>query len=362
MRSETISLLIFDVGAEIDLASVRRLLGLVPEKAALVSRGRSPPYAAFPMPLEVRAGAEIFGVKEAPPNSVVEIRVHAIGAVALRVRVAKEIDTVRDLVLTTQIQGEADALRRGLSELGSRVISELRGAFIDPYDIVVEPEPYTIYCLGEGAPRADRLLGKHARDLAALVWGEHHPERLSETAITYASKSTVQYAEDDLVVAGWEHAVVVSVREPYEDVLDVIELANLELLEFRTYDAYLDRRLDQSFHALGRLWGARGLFRSARGILEDISGVRLEIARLADNLHDTGKLFGDWYLAKVHQRLEERFHLAEWQEAVATKMATLEDMYQLAGEEVNHRRTIVLEAMIVLLFVLDLILLWVLAK
>src|SRR4029077_10603846 len=48
--------------------------------------------------------------------------------------------------------------------------------------------------------------------------------------------------------------------------LDVMELANLELLEFRTYDAYLDDRLDEAFDALDRLWAPRGLFRSARNV------------------------------------------------------------------------------------------------
>jgi uncharacterized Rmd1/YagE family protein len=38
-------------------------------------------------------------------------------------------------------------------------------------------------------------------------------------------------------------------------------------------------------------------------------------------------------------------------------MGTLEDMFHLAQEETNHRRSLVLEVLVILLFVLDLVIL-----
>ncbi|MEA3203573.1 MAG: hypothetical protein QOI63_1248, partial [Thermoplasmata archaeon] len=105
------------------------------------------------------------------------------------------------------------------------------------------------------------------------------------------------------------------------------------------------------------LWGRGGWLRSARSALQDISRVRAETTRLTDNLHDTGKIFGDWHTAQLHHRLQQRFHLASWERAVKAKMDALEDMFHLAQEESNHRRSLILEVLVVLLFVLDLIIL-----
>jgi hypothetical protein len=201
------------------------------------------------------------------------------------------------------------------------------------------------------------ILGKDSVAIAQLT-SDSIGQDLVPARLAAAHKHTMQYTPGDAVVLGWDHSVILDEPGQYEDILDVMELANLELLEFRTYDAHLDLKLDQSFRAIDRLWGRGGLFRSARSALRDISQLRVEFARLTDNLHDTGKIFGDWYTAQLHQRLHDRFHLTSWERAVASKMATLEDMFHLAQEETNHRRSLVLEVMIVLLFILDLVLLF----
>jgi hypothetical protein len=208
---------------------------------------------------------------------------------------------------------------------------------------------------------ADDLLGHRREELAALIAGEP-PGSLVPAVVESALKHTVRYYKQDAVVIGWDNALVVAPPGACEDVLDVMELANLELLELRTYDAYLDRRLDDSFAALDRLWAPGGLFRSARAALQDISELRVDFARMTDNLHDTGKLFGEWYVAKLHQNLRDSFHLSSWERAVAAKMDTLEDMFQLAEEEANHRRSLILEVLIVVLFILDLVMIYMLRQ
>jgi len=193
--------------------------------------------------------------------------------------------------------------------------------------------------------------------LAALV-SDQADDVVVPSRMEAAFRHLLQDGPDDAVIPGWDHAVILDAPGGYEDILDVMELANLELLEFRTYDAYLDARLDASFTAIDRLWSRGGLFRSARSALQDISRVRVELARLTDNLHDTGKIFGDWYTAQLHQRLHARFHLASWERAVAVKMEALEDMFHMAQEEANHRRSLMLEILVALLFVLDVAILW----
>ncbi|MFO1533412.1 MAG: hypothetical protein ABR562_06930 [Thermoplasmatota archaeon] len=348
MKGEFVHMSLFDLGAELDLARVHRMLGRPTEPAPLVSRSPAPPYAPLPRPKEVR-------FVPAGGTAQVEVRIHSVGVAAVRTRIPFEAGTVADLARLQeglQMRGLPlkDAARAWFDELRP----DLEPAVVEPYPGIVEPETYFVFCLTDIGP--ETLLGPQREAVAALIAGEE-PGRLVAAVVESALKHTVRYYKDDAVVVGWDHAVVASRAGAYEDILDVLELANLQLLEFRTYDEYLDTRLDESFAALDRLWAPGGLFRSARGALKDISELRVDFARLTDNLQDTGKIFGEWYVAKLHQHLREAFHLASWERAVAGKMQTLEDMFQLAEEEANHRRSLILEILVVMLFILDVALL-----
>lgn len=355
MNGELVETVVVDAGAEIALDRVGTVLGRSPEPAPLVARTRAPPYTWFPAPREVKPDAS--DVPEAPDGWNVEVRIHSVGAVAIRLRRSLTTDDVPGVDKMT-----ADEARRAAAAIGARVVEALEPARIDPYPTAVEPEHYRVLALDVEPDRIESWMKERRRELAALVWGETNPASLGTEAVEDAFRGALAFYREEAVLVGWENAVVLGQAGAYEDVLDVMELANLELLELRTYDAYLDGRLDASYATLERLWGAGGLLRSARGAMQELSEVRAEFARLTENLHDAGKVIGEWYLAKLHGRLADRFHLADWERTVDKKMETLEDLFHLAEEEANHRRAILLEAMIVLLFIVDLVLLFILAK
>lgn len=352
MNGELVHMRLFDLGAEVDFRGVTALLGQVPKLAPVEAQSAVPPTSKFPQPLEVK-----FEPPATPRGCLAEVRIHAIGVVAVRLRWPFDVPAMVDVATLSR-----DLIVEGLREdvwalrVADCVKADLGTALRDPYDVSVQDERYVAYCFHAAPPDVPALLQRESVAIAQLT-SDSVGQDLVPVRLAAAHKHLMQYTAGDAVVVGWDHAVILDEPGQYEDILDVMELANLELLEFRTYDAHLDIRLEESFHAIDRLWAPGGLFRSARSALRDISQLRVEFARLTDNLHDTGKIFGDWYTAQLHRRLHERFHLASWERAVASKMATLEDMFHLAQEETNHRRTLVLEVMVVLLFVLDLALL-----
>lgn len=352
MRAEIVHMRLQDLGAEIDLRRVTTLQGRAARSAPVEAQSALPPTSRFPQPVEVTLQPA-----SGPPGAQVEVRVYSLGAISIRLRWSVEADSTARLWSSPEdVAFDGLAAEEYCRRLVVQVRRDLEGALRDPYDIEVPEERYTVYCLHAAPADVGRILRDEAVAIAQLT-SDARGVDLVPSRLAAAQKHTLQYTPGDAVVIGWDHAVILDEPGQYEDILDVMELANLELLEFRTYDAHLDQRLETSFAAIDRLWAPGGLFRSARSALRDISRLRVEFARLTDNLHDTGKIFGDWYTAQLHQRLHERFHLASWARAVASKMATLEDMFHLAQEETNHRRTLVLEVMVVLLFVLDLALL-----
>jgi uncharacterized Rmd1/YagE family protein len=103
----------------------------------------------------------------------------------------------------------------------------------------------------------------------------------------------------------------------------------------------------------------RGLRRwTGRKTLEDLREIRIDLARLSDELSNITKFFGDWHLARIYQGLAARFHLADWHKAIDEKLKTLDDLYQLLQADRNHRTMLILEMTIVLLFIIDVVMLF----
>ena len=353
MKGEIVQMRLFDLGMAVDLRRVTSLLGQAPRPAPVEAQSAAPSTSRFPQPLEVR-----YGLREGPAGCQVEVRVHELGVVTVRARwpcQAEGIEGFAHAAAAVRLDGQAED--QWARDVATRVRQDLAGVLVGPNQGPLHEERYVAFCVHLTPDEVPAFLERQS-DAIARVTSDSVGTDLVPARLAAAQKHTLQYTSGDAVVLGWDYAVILDEPGEYEDVLDVMELANLELLEFRTYDAHLDERMERSFAALDRLWGPGGLFRSARGALRDISKLRVEFARLTDNLHDTGKVFGDWYTAQLHRRLHERFHLASWERAVASKMATLEDLFHLAQEEANHRRSLVLELMVVVLFVLDLVLLF----
>jgi uncharacterized Rmd1/YagE family protein len=113
----------------------------------------------------------------------------------------------------------------------------------------------------------------------------------------------------------------------------------------------LDGALEVAYRDLSR---ARRVSRQvSRGLRE----IRVDLARLNDELLNITKFFGDWHLAKIYQNLSSRFHLNDWSNVINVKLRTLADLYQILHQDWLNFWMVVLETTIVLLFIIDVLLL-----
>ena len=86
---------------------------------------------------------------------------------------------------------------------------------------------------------------------------------------------------------------------------------------------------------------------------------RVDVAKLADEVTHITKFFGDWYLARVYLGARERFYLDQWQTSVERRLQQLDQLYSVVHSDINEHRMLWLEIIIVILFVIDLVLLFV---
>jgi hypothetical protein len=93
--------------------------------------------------------------------------------------------------------------------------------------------------------------------------------------------------------------------------------------------------------------------------MRELKEIRIDLARLSDELSNSMKFFGDWHFARVYRTIAERFHLADWHHTIDEKLGTLNELYEILKHDQSNRWMLILEATIVLLFIIDLIVLFV---
>jgi len=228
-------------------------------------------------------------------------------------------------------------------------------------------EAYTVFCItspleAAGEPRlaAEDWLDAHRRQVAALLTEERDMKHLSDQESAESTSRYLSYYDNDMVVVDWDAALVVEDSRYIEEVIYLMELANLQLAELEWYDRLLDNVIDKAYRDLSTAAAAhRKLGRwSVPTTLKQLRELRIDLARLSDELSNITKFFGDWHLARIYQALASRFHLADWHKTTDEKLKTLDNLYQLLQADRNNRYMLILEVTIVLLFMVDVIMLF----
>jgi hypothetical protein len=82
------------------------------------------------------------------------------------------------------------------------------------------------------------------------------------------------------------------------------------------------------------------------------------VTKLNDEVTHITKFFGDWFLARVYLGARDRFYLDQWRASVEQRLGQLDKLYSVVHSEKNERRMLWLEAIIVIFFAIDLVVLF----
>jgi hypothetical protein len=235
---------------------------------------------------------------------------------------------------------------------------QLLPAIQDPSWQETLSEEYFVFQLPPGPPllppKARRAEdGERAAWLASLVRLENAP--LSEEEIDEALRLHLSYSPEDLFVCDWAAAVLLDTD--CEETLQVIEFANLQLLEFR----HIDNRLDDSLAAAAHLLQPQPrsrlpLWRSYARPLRLLGELKVEATGLFERAGNALKLVGDQYLARVYRLVATRFHLETWEQNIQRKLEAAEGAYQVVSDQAASFRTEFLELVVIFLILLEVVL------
>jgi hypothetical protein len=348
---------LFDVAYAIDLGKAEETWARTVRTGS--SRGRlvhTPPKAiAFGVPpVALELGSVALALPDGPLQAGVTARLYDFGVVSIALRVP-----VADLSWAAFSQRLNAVDRAVSSEPASQVWATLLERVRQGVgEGLVRPTPSTLeedYLVGianafSEPMTAEDLVGR--LDLVPLLSGEQRP--LSEGARRDLLRHRYSYYTDDLVVLTWDRAFVYEPRGD-TDVVDVLEVANAQLLEMRYYDELLDAELPRMYDLVEAtrrrlaLPGARRFADLARRLYTMVA----EVTELTEKVDNALQVTEDVYLARIYAAALELFRVAMVSAAVDRKVSIIRDTYTALYDEAHSSRAEVLEIAIVVLIVVE---------
>jgi hypothetical protein len=343
----------FDIGYEIDLERAGPLLpgesGPLPRR-----RGRTSESIQYrPAPLRAAIGVDglcLPGNVTPSATPRAELTLFDFGAVSLVAQFPVRLTPGELLTLAGELSETAPlnaAARRTVAPWIERIRPAVTG-----FEFSEISEEYVVFQMGDA--RAG-WLESHNDWIAGLVRLESGP--LSRSEVAEATRLSLSYTPNDLVTLDWAAGFVAD--RDCLDTLQIIEFANVQLLEFRHIDDRLDDRLEAAYRLIGsgrRKPGLANLWRSHADALRSVRELEVEATSLFERADNALKLIGDQYLSRVFDLASTRFHLREWQQSIRRKLDTVGDVYDLLVHETGGYRMEFLEIVVVVLIATEIVL------
>jgi hypothetical protein len=341
----------FDIGDEIDLERARELLQ--GELGQIPRRKRTPESIGYrPAPIRVPlepAGLRLPGDLVPISTPRAELTLFDFGAISLALKYPLQASPATLLRLAGDL-AETAPLNEAARNLLRPWIERFRPAVYD-FCLSSMSEEFIVFQLND---RSTQWLEHHADWIAGLIRLESEP--LSQAEVREATRLALSYTPGDLVVLDWAAGFVAD--PDCADTLEVIEFANVQLLEFRHIDDRLDDRLEAAYRLIrpDRRPGPLGHWKTHGAAVRQIRELEIEAASLFERVDNALKLIGDQYLSRVFDLASTRFHLRGWQQSIRRKLETVGDVYDLLIQQAGGQRMEALEITVVLLIALEIIL------
>lgn len=344
---------LFDIAEEIDLRAVPGLVQVSATAARLAPKPVTPSYLQYESPQPLLVDGEALQMAELDGFSL-RFKLFEYGVVSLALT-RRFSGTWSELVALAQMLVGSDGLETQAEQCCRRLVDRLRPALDSARDVFLS-EDYLVFAvtgLDERLP-ADALVAERGDEIALMLRGERDP--LSKQERDEVLKHRISYLVDDLAVPTWNTAFVYDTEAGVQAALEIFEFANSQLLEFRYYDALLDRELERIYDGLQRThWYDRFGRRYIRAA-NDLHSLFIDVSELTDKTENALKLVGDVYAARLYSLVAARLGLDGWKQNVADKLKTLDDIYRFSVEQTQMTRGHFLELTIIVILLFELVL------
>ncbi len=345
---------LYDVGDEIHLQAVCEILGLPPAGREPSFRQPAPEYVRFEQPpvieimdrITLRSGERLEGA----------IKYYDYGVVSVEFELGFELSW-EDLVLASSrwfSEPEVEAHAKGV--VLTR-LEKIQAAVVKPYSRQLSEDYYMIHVnnISHEAPStltAAELIETYGDQIAMLVRGESKP--LSRDEKREVLQSTMSYYPNDLVVVGWSAAFLFDSLEGAAPIIELLEYANSQLLEFRHYDNLLTRVLSEVYRSLDKGTGFLRRWRLA-GEAQRLNTIRLDVIELTERVDNSIKFLSDMFSARLYRLAAAKVGVPDYRRLVDAKLATAGELYEFMMDAFRQGRSFVLELLVLIILIVELL-------
>jgi hypothetical protein len=350
-------LFLYDVCEAIRLDELRALLGAQPAGREPSFRHPMPEYVRFQKPpvvdylepLRLESGERLHG----------QINYYEYGVVSIELSLPFDFGWP-DLIRLASRWIAAPEIEKRAAESVRRSLERARPALVKPYEQWLSEDYYIIQLhplpkAGGGRVTGDELIASWGDQIAQIVRGESMP--LSQDERTEILQSHRSYYPEDLVVIGWTAALIYDIPEGALPVIQLLEFANSQLLEFRYYDEMLTRLLADVYRSLDKGKGVLSRWRLAREA-ERLNTIRLDVRELTERMDNSIKFLSDMFSARIYRLAAGKVGVTDYRRLVDDKLNTAGELYQFMTNQFQQGRAFVLELLVVIILVIELVFLF----
>lgn len=338
---------IYDTGHEIDLDQLERELARSYFTARASFLRVNPKSIMMDNPPLMLKMHDVSVEREGTTFNLVSIaRIYDIGAISLCFAYedadAHSSDLEEKALLFARHEGLSDLFDTYLKNIG-----EILGPHLPHFTI--EPEffeDYTIYVTNQ----IDETI-----DPAVLLSGEriNFSAQMREEII----KNTLSYTTDDIAILSWDSALLCNPDNP-TDLIELIEFANVQVLELRYYDRVLTRQMVKMYDDIEQADQMPRLrrMRKYHDIMAQLMETYAEISEITEKVNNLIKVTEDIYYARVYAMVLKVMRSSQWSDGVSRKIEVIHKNYSMLSEEVRIQHSDFLEWVIIVLIALELFL------
>jgi hypothetical protein len=267
-------------------------------------------------------------------------------------RITFDLKIFEDSNLVIEAQTPFDLKSTGnLSNLKNTFFEECRD-LADEFNPSVFFEEYIFFCVKDYDGTIDSYLSEHGETIAAMLKDE--PIKLAQKEIDDTLATNIRYGRQDITIVDWDGAFLIDASGEFKETIAVLELANIQLLNFRILDKKLAEKIDL-LKQQGEPLDLGSFFRISP-FMKNVIKIRSQSVLELETIESALKLYGDWYSGKLYDLASKKFHLNTWRAQVDAKLQVLGDLYEMVEHVMTERFNLILEFLIVLLIVLEIVL------
>lgn len=306
----------------------------------------NPEFVTYPQPIEFN-----YLIDQVEKNVIG--KVYDYGAMSLMIDIKYEVDSLEEFHEEIKKNDPREEIEKHFDNIYKLIINNFEG--LNDEILSSFNHLYSVYCIdNKDNMNKKELIENNEKIIVSLLSDEYEDINFSKQQIDAVMRYNNSFLDNDYIVVHWNNAFILDKKENYPEKLFIIELANIQFNKLQTYDSFIDEYLSEylSNNRKSKLRFIPFIKSGMSRKVKEIADLRVELERVIDVMDNFEKFQGQWYLARLYYLTNSALQINRWRNLVENRINKVNELYNLMNSEINRKRMLFLNILMLLLFVL----------